>query len=465
MDNIHAATSRGDAAMWYWVAASGSLHRDGIVYDGHYDPWIEDENDILYQSLPFDNPRETHPGYVNVSLYQRTEESFFISELPQKIRDDYNIPPHESPRINSDLGPLPLVKLSGGRTCRYEFLAASQNTKFAVAPIHTNEEYALFNSAARPGGQFGNSTGPPNFKEMAKWWSTRVNGKTTFYKLPEQLQAHHKTWSGVRDEMATMQKTAPQRQEFTDLIRTDAHTSVVLDESYSPVVRARNAASNTASVTSRYALERRAVLAKSLSAPSTSHLQTVMAAAHFHPRLWPAANQGPVLQLPTHATTGGSSGKRPRAPKKCKVCKSKGKSDFEALNCRGRGKRNLSEELESGGHNTKVLISPPHARTRPRPASPLSPALCYPLRRLLPLSLSLGGKSGKKGPSWGYIRRRKTGLGAAHLDLHLDDDDYGNVYTPALHLGRPKFARGSLFLGRTRTDPFLADAQYDRLAL
>ncbi|KAJ7676813.1 hypothetical protein DFH06DRAFT_942686, partial [Mycena polygramma] len=207
---------------------SGSLHRDGIVYDGHYDPWIEDDNDILYQSLPFDNPRETHPGYVNVSLFQPTQESFFISELPQHIRDSYNIPPRDSPRINSSIAPLPLVDLSGGRTCRYEFLAASQNTKFALTPIHTNEEYALYNSAARPGGQFGNSSGPPNFKEMAKWWSTRVNGKTIFYKLPEQLQAHHKTWSGVRDEMTTMHKTAPQRQEFTDLIRSDAHTSVVL---------------------------------------------------------------------------------------------------------------------------------------------------------------------------------------------------------------------------------------------
>ncbi|KAJ7918929.1 hypothetical protein B0H13DRAFT_1868911 [Mycena leptocephala] len=65
--------------------------RDGIEYDGHYDPWIENENDLLFQSLPFDEARKTRPGH---------------------------------------------------RT-RYEF---------ALVPIHTNEEYALFNKAVRPGG-------------------------------------------------------------------------------------------------------------------------------------------------------------------------------------------------------------------------------------------------------------------------------------------------------------------------
>ncbi|KAJ7903052.1 hypothetical protein B0H13DRAFT_2335319 [Mycena leptocephala] len=41
---------------------SGSLHKEDVVYDGHYNPWIEDNIDIVYQSLPFDAPRKTRPS-------------------------------------------------------------------------------------------------------------------------------------------------------------------------------------------------------------------------------------------------------------------------------------------------------------------------------------------------------------------------------------------------------------------
>ncbi|KAJ7637248.1 hypothetical protein DFH06DRAFT_1433264, partial [Mycena polygramma] len=222
---------------------SGSRHRDGIEYDGHYDPWIEDEIDIVFQTLPFDKPRETRPGYINVSLFKPTHESFIISELPQHIRDKYNIPRHDQPiRSNTEIAPLPLVNLRGARTNRYEFLAAAQDTKFALVPVHTNEEYSLFNRAARSGGESAASNGPPNFNEMAKWWSGKVNGKNIFYKLPEQLQSHYKVWTAVRDELTTTHMTAETRKGFSQLVRSDAYTSHVLDESLSPVVQTRNAA-------------------------------------------------------------------------------------------------------------------------------------------------------------------------------------------------------------------------------
>ncbi|KAF7350312.1 hypothetical protein MVEN_01335500 [Mycena venus] len=225
---------------------SGSCHKDGVVYDSHYDPWIEDDIDIAYQSLPFDLPRPTRPGYVNVSLFKPTEETFIISELAQKVRDEFDIPRHDQPSSIDDKIPrMPLVNLSGARTDRYGYMASAQDTKFALVPIHTNEEYRLFNKEVH---NFMNTDGQLDFKRMAKWWSTQANGKTIFFKIPEFLQSHFKTWTAVRSEITTLHATAEQRAKFMNIIRSDAHTSVVLDESYSPVVQARKAAALSAIV-------------------------------------------------------------------------------------------------------------------------------------------------------------------------------------------------------------------------
>ncbi|KAJ7119377.1 hypothetical protein C8R46DRAFT_1364814 [Mycena filopes] len=214
---------------------SGSLHRDGVAYDGHYDPWIEDDIDLVYQSLPFEYPRKTRPGYLNVSLFKKTHETF--------------IPPGTLPERVSN---IPLAGLSGARTDRYEFLALAQGTKYAMTPIHTNEEYALFSKALRPSGPFAAANGVPDFKRMAKWWSAQVDGKKIFYKVPEYFQAHFKTWDSVRTELTTLQLTEDDRAEFMDIVRSNAHTSFVLDESYSPVVRGRKAAAASAKIAARF---------------------------------------------------------------------------------------------------------------------------------------------------------------------------------------------------------------------
>ncbi|KAJ7461210.1 hypothetical protein FB451DRAFT_1498462 [Mycena latifolia] len=215
---------------------SGSRHKEGVEYNGHYDPWIEDDIDIVYQSLPFDTPRKTRPGYVNVSLFKPTHESFILTKLPQDVCDEYDIPRNPETTSNSGLVPsLPLVDLSGARTNRYKFLASAQNIKFALTPIHTNQEYALFNKALRTGGPFAAANGKPDFKKMALWWSSKVNGNNVFYKMKEHLQSHFKTWNAVRVEMTTLQLTENDREEFMEVIQSEGHTSLVLDESYSPV--------------------------------------------------------------------------------------------------------------------------------------------------------------------------------------------------------------------------------------
>ncbi|KAJ7661811.1 hypothetical protein B0H17DRAFT_1144535 [Mycena rosella] len=182
------------------------------------------------ESLPFDSPRKTRPEYLNVSLFKPTHKSFIVTPLAQTVRDKYDIPRHAQPS-------------SGGR-----MLGIPLDTKFAVTPIHTNEEHSLFNKALRPSSAFSAATGAPNFNLMAKWWSERVDGKKIFFKLPEHFQAHFKTWNALRTELTTMQLTERNRAEFMDIGRSDAHTSLVLDESYSPVVHGRRAIGSSAKI-------------------------------------------------------------------------------------------------------------------------------------------------------------------------------------------------------------------------
>ncbi|KAJ7138769.1 hypothetical protein C8R43DRAFT_955243 [Mycena crocata] len=215
---------------------SGSLHGDSVIYDGHYDTWVEDDIDITYRSLPFKEPRTMHSGYVNVSLFAPTHETFIITALPKSLCTKYEIPPCDrrtNPEVNSGkVSPLPLVNLDGSQTNRYQFLASVQNTKFAVTPIHTNQEYSLFRKLVRAGGQFASSSGhAPNFNEMAKTWSSKVDGKAIFYAFCHALQNLECRANGA-DYQAV-------------------NGTCVLDESFSPVVQGCNAAASSAQIAVR----------------------------------------------------------------------------------------------------------------------------------------------------------------------------------------------------------------------
>ncbi|KAJ7662182.1 hypothetical protein DFH06DRAFT_1325495 [Mycena polygramma] len=312
---------------------SGSRHREGVEYDGHYDPWIEDDIDIVFQSLPFDAPRQTRPGYLNVSLFKKTHESFIVAALPQIVRDNYNIPRHaqlpSTDEKNNAILNMPFAGLSGARSDRYDFLASAQDTKFAVTPLHTNEEYALFNKELRPSGEFSVAKGPPDFKRMAQWWSERVDGKKIFYKFPEHFQAHFKTWNALRAELTTMQITEHERAHFMEIVRSDAHASVVLDESFSPVVQGRKTAASSAKIAIRNRQNRDVLEEQNMPEASTSKGTS----SRLPPPPPPPPQQPPPIQTqfritaqpasttagPKAATAGASAEKR---RKTCAVCKS-----------------------------------------------------------------------------------------------------------------------------------------------
>ena len=85
--------------------------------------------------------------------------------------------------------------LSGKRTNLYTYLATAQKTKYTVVPIHTEEEFQLFNSSVSLNGNWFSPNGTPDFEGMAAWWTAKADGKNIFYKMHEHLESHYKKWT------------------------------------------------------------------------------------------------------------------------------------------------------------------------------------------------------------------------------------------------------------------------------
>jgi len=95
---------------------------------------------------------------------------------------------------------LHLSKLKGKCNDVYSYLATAQHTKFTVTPLHTKEEFLLYNNTVSHGGEpWCLQAGKPTFHKMATWWSSKANGKTIFYKLPEHFAIYHKKWVDKRN--------------------------------------------------------------------------------------------------------------------------------------------------------------------------------------------------------------------------------------------------------------------------
>jgi hypothetical protein len=125
---------------------------------------------------------------------------------------------------------LHLSKLKGKRNDVYSYLAAAQQTKFAVTPIHTKEEFKLYNDTVSRGGvEWCLQAGKPIFHKMATWWSGKADGKYIFYKLPEHLSVYHKKWLERRNQAQSLVASEPQRQQHSERIHSIHHISNVLN--------------------------------------------------------------------------------------------------------------------------------------------------------------------------------------------------------------------------------------------
>jgi hypothetical protein len=197
---------------------TGSFHKGGIKYAGHYDPWLDHEisklrADIAWTVSPIVSPSRLFQDTDPLD-FSPTTERFGITVIPPitRIANEFFAHPNMNTQIDFASNKLWLSKLIGKRKDNYTFLAFAQQTKYAVTPLHTEDEFNLFHSAVSPGGEYASASGLPNFDHMARWWSEKANGKTIFYKLCEHLAVYYKTWNEHRQEKQTILASQPQRR-------------------------------------------------------------------------------------------------------------------------------------------------------------------------------------------------------------------------------------------------------------
>lgn len=222
----------------------GCKNLTGLPYQSHYDICITSELVRLRIDIQWEPSGTTVSVGTDPLAFAPTTEVFGVGPIPDSTCLAYGFQQTNASDRQPTLAQLstypfklPLLltsKLSGTRGNRYEFLATAQGTRIAVTSVHTPAEYKKFNDALAPDGTFplhGAAKSAPDFAAIARWWSQSADGKTIFYKFPQNLETHFKQWKDRRDELTSLSLTQPSRRAHQTRITGSTHHAQVLKAS------------------------------------------------------------------------------------------------------------------------------------------------------------------------------------------------------------------------------------------
>ncbi|KAF5315639.1 hypothetical protein D9611_004974 [Ephemerocybe angulata] len=193
----------------------GTMNTTGKKYRGHYDPWIINriQERLAYLDAILINPIEIR-GMVNTDLYVRTQERLGILPIPDDVRIQSAIGEYNPQDPNA-------------RKQEQAYLARIQNTKKAVLPVHTPQEYKLFEELMVSSPAFNSASRGPVWKLAVRVWNERAElTHGVSYKLIEHLKTSYASFNtGVRIRQ-TLSTTSAIRRDINkrarDPSRSDA---------------------------------------------------------------------------------------------------------------------------------------------------------------------------------------------------------------------------------------------------
>ncbi|KAF7354259.1 hypothetical protein MVEN_01113900 [Mycena venus] len=220
--SLNSASELGEALIMTFAyrrnISVGYKNRTGKPYKGHYDLWLRDE---IAELAVATNSSTSFPTPRILSTHIATSESFGITPISTSVAETYGIttlpavnavllPHHRDTPINT------LVRLTTRPTNQFRFYQIRQRTLHPVLPVCTMAECIKFNAMiVRSKYLLRKCTTNPSaaheaYKDIdwdmfTKDWNDEVNHQDVgqpepvtdsnmriYYKLPQQLERHHK---------------------------------------------------------------------------------------------------------------------------------------------------------------------------------------------------------------------------------------------------------------------------------
>ncbi|THU77623.1 hypothetical protein K435DRAFT_846105 [Dendrothele bispora CBS 962.96] len=223
----------------------GFANRTGGTYRNHFENWTLDEIMELAAEV---NVVTSFPQPNLLATRIETSEVFGIIPIPEQTTKQYDIRTATRPVIQPIIyyrdTPAHLrIHLSTAPLNAYVYLQQQQRTAHPVVPVHTHAEYKLFNELIKTEkfirvSSKSNSKNI-NFEKMALEWNHHVDSRYSqsvipghasalYYKLPEQLEQHHKVWAALLAENATLYNSEISRKEATAILTDSARYASTL---------------------------------------------------------------------------------------------------------------------------------------------------------------------------------------------------------------------------------------------
>ncbi|KAJ7752173.1 hypothetical protein DFH07DRAFT_960610 [Mycena maculata] len=249
--SLHASSALTEAILgnWFhcWNRRIGHYNRTGTKWNNHFDIWLLDE--IVETAIQLD-VKPTFPEPKLLATRIATSETFGIIPLTPQLASANEITILPSPNIlaathHDDNHCFALTQFSTKPVNLYRYLQLRQRTTTAVVPVHTRREFELFQANIVSFIPLNINTAPEmvykvtKYEEFARFWNCQVatqlpaeldSSKRIYFKLPEQLERHHKKsiqWKTTRATL-NMDENVTALEPIHQLVRDSSHKAIVL---------------------------------------------------------------------------------------------------------------------------------------------------------------------------------------------------------------------------------------------
>ncbi|CAK5273589.1 unnamed protein product [Mycena citricolor] len=243
--SLRASAELAECLLINWILRRnikvGYHNRTGLKYHGHFALW---DCDKIVEFAILTGVRPSFPLPRILPTRIATSETIGILPVSQSLATSLKIPTLPRPRVagvphHRDVPVHILTHLSTKPTNQYRYLQLRQLKLAAVLPVHTRKEFSMFKRHVddRDFRKGSDRVYPSHerwrnvdFEEFTKFWNNQVTGQSRattdsnqrlYYKIPSQLEAHHKHVIAWSSELATLaiEGNFAVRKEFLNALK------------------------------------------------------------------------------------------------------------------------------------------------------------------------------------------------------------------------------------------------------